>query len=77
MDREILLEIKMVSNLLCAVYYINSIAKVVFLGTKNQFFIKVPGNSVIRFLPIDPLVSGSTPTSAKLSLRVRRVASSL
>ena len=27
--------------------------------------------SVVRFLRIDPMVSGSNPTSAKLSLRVR------
>ena len=30
---------------------------------------------MVRFLRIDPMVSGSSPTSAKLSLRVRRVAS--
>ena len=29
--------------------------------------------SVVRFLRIDPMVSGSNPPSAKLSLRVRRV----
>ena len=33
--------------------------------------------SVAEFLRIDPIVSGSNPTSAKLSLRVRGVASSL
>ena len=33
--------------------------------------------SVVRFLRIDPMVSGSNPPSAKLSLRVRRVTSSL
>ena len=32
---------------------------------------------MVRFLRIDPMVSDSSPTSAKLSLRVRRVASSL
>ena len=36
-----------------------------------------PDSSMVRFLRIDPMVSGSSPTSAKLSLRVRRVASSL
>ena len=30
---------------------------------------------MVRFLLIDPMVSGSSPTSAKHSLRVRRVAS--
>ena len=30
-----------------------------------------------RFLRIDPMISGSNPTSPKLSLRVGRVASSL
>ena len=34
-------------------------------------------SSVLRFLPIDPMVSGSNPSSAKLSLSVRRAASSL
>ena len=28
---------------------------------------------MVRFLHIDPMVSGSSPTSAKLSLRMRRV----
>ena len=32
---------------------------------------------MVGFFRIDPMVSGSSPTSAKLSLRVRRVASSL
>ena len=32
---------------------------------------------MVRFLRIDPMVSGSSTTSAKLSLRLRRVASSL
>ena len=32
---------------------------------------------MVRLLRIDPMVSGSSPTSAKLSLRVRRVASSV
>ena len=32
---------------------------------------------MVKFLRIDPMVSGLSPTSAKLSLRVRRVASSL
>ena len=39
--------------------------------------IKCQDSSVMRFLRIDPVVSGSSPTSAKLSLRARRVASSL
>ena len=34
-------------------------------------------STIVRFLRIDPMVTGSSPTSAKLSLRVRRVASSL
>ena len=34
-------------------------------------------SSMVRFLRIDPMVSGSSPTSAKLSLRVKRVASPL
>ena len=34
-------------------------------------------SSMVRFLRIDHMVSGSSPTSAKLSLRVRRVTSSL
>ena len=34
-------------------------------------------SSVARLLRLDPMVSGSSPTSAKLSHRVRRVASSL
>ena len=34
-------------------------------------------SSMTRLLRVDPMVSGSSPTSAKLSLRVRRVASSL
>ena len=29
---------------------------------------------MVRFLRSDPMVNGSSPTSAKLSLRVRRVA---
>ena len=29
---------------------------------------------MVRFLRIDPMVSGSSPTSAKISLRVKRVA---
>ena len=33
--------------------------------------------TAVRFLRIDPMVSGSNPNSAKLSLRVGRVASSL
>ena len=32
---------------------------------------------MVRFLRIVPIVSGSSPISAKLSLRVRRVATSL
>ena len=32
---------------------------------------------MIRFLRIDPMVSGSNPPSAKLSLGMRRVANSL
>ena len=32
-------------------------------------------SSMVRFLRIDPMVSGSSPTSAKLSLRVRGVVS--
>ena len=28
---------------------------------------------MVRFLRIDPVVSGSSPTSARLSFRVRRV----
>ena len=34
-------------------------------------------SSMVRFLRIDPMVSGSSPASPKLSLRVRRVTSSL
>ena len=34
-------------------------------------------SSVVRFWPIYPMVHGSNPPSAKLSLRVKRVASSL
>ena len=34
-------------------------------------------SSMVRFLPSAPLVKGSSPTSAKLSFRVSRVASSL
>ena len=34
-------------------------------------------SSVVRFWYIDPRVSGSNPSSAEPSLRVRRVASSL
>ena len=34
-------------------------------------------SSTVRFLCIDPMVSGLSPTSAELSPRVRRVASSL
>ena len=34
-------------------------------------------SSMVRFWRVDPMASGSSPTSAKLSLRVRRVASSL
>ena len=30
-------------------------------------------SSMVRFLRIDPMVSGLSPTSAKLSLKVRRV----
>ena len=33
--------------------------------------------SVIRLLHIDPMISGSKPSPAKLSLRLRRVTSSL
>ena len=32
---------------------------------------------MVRFLCMGPVVNGSSPTSAKLSLRVRRLASSL
>ena len=32
---------------------------------------------MVRFLRIDPMVSGSSLTSARLSLRVRRVTSSI
>ena len=39
--------------------------------------VRCQDSSVERFLRIDPMISGSSPTSAKLSLRVRRVASSL
>ena len=41
------------------------------------YFAWCQDSSVVRFLHTDPMVSGSSPTSAKLSLRVRRVASSL
>ena len=34
-------------------------------------------SSMVRFLRVDPTVNGSSRTSAKLSLKVRRVASSL
>ena len=34
-------------------------------------------SSVVRFSRIDPMVSSLSPTSAKLSFRVRRVTSSL
>ena len=34
-------------------------------------------SSVVRFLRIDPMVNGSNPPSARISLSVRRVASSL
>ena len=33
--------------------------------------------SMVRFLRIDPMISGLSPTAAKLSLRVRRVTTSL
>ena len=32
---------------------------------------------MVRFLGVDPMINGSNPSSAKLSLRVRRVVSSL
>ena len=56
-----------------------------FLCKFRPFFLKVKyliakvcqDNSVVRFVLIDPMVSGSNPLSAKLSLRVRRAASSL
>ena len=35
------------------------------------------GSSMARFLHIDPMVSGSSPTSARLSFRMRRVAKAL
>ena len=38
-------------------------------------YIRCQDSSMVRFLLIDPMVSGSSPTSAKHSLRVRRVAS--
>ena len=38
----------------------------------NEFECK--DSSVMRFLRIDPMIRGSTPPSAKLSLRVRSVA---
>ena len=39
--------------------------------------LRCQGSSMVRFLRIDPMVSGSSPTSAEPSLRGRRVASSL
>lgn len=33
-------------------------------------------SSVVRFLPIDPVMSGSNPPSTKASLRVRIITSS-
>ena len=47
---------------------------------KMRFGFKVSrfqDSSMVRFLRIDPMGSGSSLTSAKLSLRARRVASSL
>ena len=42
-----------------------------------NLFIEGQDSTMVRFLRIDPMVSGSSPPSAELSLRVRRVASSL
>ena len=44
-------------------------------GHKDK--IRCQDSSMVRFLRIDPMVSGSSPASAKLSLRVRKIASSL
>ena len=38
--------------------------------------IKCQGSSSVRVLPLFPMISGSNPSSAKLSFRVRTVASS-
>ena len=46
------------------------------LGSCDLSF-RCQDSSMLRFLRIDPMVNGLSPTSAKLSLRVRRVASSL
>lgn len=41
------------------------------------FYFRCEDRSMIRFLCIDPMASGSNPPSAKLYRRVRRVANSL
>ena len=43
----------------------------------NNNKLRCKGNSMLKFLQIDLVVKSSNPSSAKLSLRVRRVASSL
>ena len=45
-------------------------------GTKLNI-VRCQDSSMVKFLRIGPMVSCSSPTAAKLSLRVRRVASSL
>ena len=40
--------------------------------SRERIYARCQDSSMVRFLRIDPMVSGSGPTSAKLSLRVRR-----
>ena len=52
------------------------------LDLLRQFMLKIwrswcRDSSVVRFLRIDPMVNGSSPLTAELSLRGRRIASSL
>ena len=41
------------------------------LDTAYSFYHRCQDSSMVRFLRIDPIVSGLSPTSAKLSLRMR------
>ena len=45
--------------------------------SQREIVFKCKDSSAVRFLGIDLMVSGSNPLTPKLSLRVRRVASSL
>ena len=54
----------------CHYFFVFRIVVLCIIGVSED-------SSMVRFSRTDPMVSGLSPTSAKLSLRVRRVASSL